>query len=279
MNDEEHDPDGAGSGPAAPGLTVIIPTYNVSSHLPGQLEHLRGFADEVLACDSFSTDDTVDIARSLGARVIQKTYVNSAIQKNWAIPQARREWVLILDSDEALEPELKKEIRAFLANVPSDVELAQIPRINLFWGSPMLRPTGYPDYQSRLFRRDRGRYDGREVHSHVTVSGKFVRLKHHLIHNDFTDISSWWLKMNRYFRYELDESLKQGRKWTYRRQFLYPPILFLRDYFLRWGIGYGFSGFFAAFQKALYYFMIQAKLYEYELERKRPLTKKTVNPF
>jgi glycosyltransferase involved in cell wall biosynthesis len=277
MNDKDPVLDGAESGPAAPGLTVIIPTYNVSSNIAGQLEHLRGFADEVLVCDSFSTDETVAIARSLGARVVE-TYVNSARRRTGPFRKPAR---MGLDSrfDEALEPELKEEIRAFLANVPSDVELAHIPRINLFWGSPMLRPTGYPDYQSRLFRRDRGRYDGREVHSHVTVPGKSVRLEHHLIHNDFTDISSWWLKMNRYFRYELDESLKQGRQWTYRRQFLYPPVLFLRDYFFRGGIGYGFSGFFAAFQKALYYFMVQAKLYEYELERKRPLTKKTSNPF
>ena len=143
----------------------------------------------------------------------------------------------------------------------------------------MLRPTGYPDYQSRLFRRDVGRYDGREVHSHVRVPGSSVRLKHHIIHNDFTDISSWWLKMNRYFRYELAESLKQGRRWTYRRQFVYPVVLFFRDYFGRGGFSYGFPGFFAAFQKALYYFMIQAKLYEHELEQKRSLTKKTANPY
>jgi glycosyltransferase involved in cell wall biosynthesis len=261
------------------GLTVIIPTYNVAPFLTRQIEHLQELADEILVCDSFSTDETVNIARSFGVRLIQKTYVNSATQKNWAIPQAKHEWVLILDSDELLEPELKNEIQEFIASATEDVHLANIPRVNLFWGTPMPRPLGYPDYQSRLFRRDRGRYDGREVHSHVRVPGRSVYLKNHLVHRDFTDISSWWLKLNRYFRYELKESLKQGRRWTLRRQFVYPVVIFVRVYFLRGGFFYAFPGFFVAFQQALYYFMIQATLYEHELERKNPLVKKAANPF
>lgn len=260
-------------------LTVIIPTFNVEQYIEKQFSHLYGFADEILVCDSFSTDKTLEIAKKAGVRIIQHEYINSAKQKNWAIPQASYEWVLVLDSDELLEDALKAEIRNFLNNVSEDVELAWIPRKNLFWGTWMRYASAYPDYQSRLFSRDKGRYDGKEVHSHVVVPGKSVKLKNHIIHDDFTDISSWWLRTNRYLRYELDESIKNKRVWTFRQQFIYPIIIFLRDYLYNKGLVHGFPGLFRAFLEAKYYFMIQAKLYEYELSKKRKIRQKTSNPF
>lgn len=260
-------------------LTVIIPTFNVEAYLERQLEGLAGFADEILIVDSFSTDRTQAIAEAAGVRFLQHEYENSARQKNWAIPQASHEWVLILDSDEWLDDELRNSITSFLSDPPEDVDLAWLPRKNLFWGEFLRYAGAYPDRQSRLFRRDKGRYDGREVHSHVETPGQSVELSGHIIHDDFTDISSWWLKSNRYFRYELAEALKQGKRWTIRRQILYPVIILFRDFFWRQGFRHGFPGFFAAFQKALWYFMIQAKLYEHELAQKREIREKAANPY
>lgn len=118
---------------------------------------------------------------------------------------------MIIDADEKPEEALKEEVTKFLATVENEVDLAYIPRKNLFWGEFMGKASAYPDYQSRLFRRDKGRYQDKEVHAQVEVSGQKVYLKHALVHDDFTDISSWWLRNNRYYRYELDECIKNGK--------------------------------------------------------------------
>ena len=252
-------------------LSVIIPTFNVETYLERQLETIRDLADEVLICDSFSTDRTLEIAEQHRVRVIQHEYITSAAQKNWAIPQAACDWVLILDSDELPEPDLIKEIKAFLAGPPSDeVDLVWIPRKNLFWGEWMRYSSDYPDRQSRFFRRDKGRYDGREVHSHVVVPGQVAYFEHAILHDDFTDISSWWLKTNRYLRYELQEARKLERKWSFRRQFIYPWIIFGRDYLVRGAFVHGVPGFFRVFLKVLTYVMVQFKIYEGELKSKTP---------
>jgi glycosyltransferase involved in cell wall biosynthesis len=262
-------------------LSVIIPTYNVEAYLDKQLRVVADLADEILICDSYSTDRTLEIAAEHGVRVIQHEYITSAKQKNWAIPQAKSEWVLILDSDELPDFALVGEIKEFLAGPPPrDIDLGWIPRKNLFWGRWMRYSSDYPDRQSRLFRRDKGRYDGREVHSHVEVPGNSLNFEHALLHDDFTDISSWWLKTNRYFRYELQEARKRGRNWTFRRQFIYPIVIFFRDYFIRGAFFHGVPGFFRVFLKALTYAMVQFKIYEFELRDKDPdrVRDKSANP-
>src|ERR1700674_1511922 len=116
------------------GLTVLIPTYNVEKYLDKLLNKVLPWADEVIICDSFSTDKTLQIAKQYNTRIIQHEYINSATQKNWAIPHASNDWVFIIDSDELPEPELLEEIDLFLMNIPDGVELAYIPRKNKMWG-------------------------------------------------------------------------------------------------------------------------------------------------
>ena len=259
-------------------LTVIVPTFNSEIYIGELLDRVTGWADEVMVCDSGSTDRTLEIARSRNARIISHEYINSAKQKNWAIPQARSEWVMIIDSDELPEEALKTEISDFLASVEDEVELAHIPRRNLFWGKDMGKATSWPDYQSRLFRRDKGRYQDKEVHAQVEVPGRHVYLKNALIHDDFTDISSWWLRNNRYYRYELDECLKRGKKWGFKLQFAKPVYVFIRIYFRQGGFRHGFPGLFVAMQWFIYYFMVGAKLYEHNLSKTRKITRKSANP-
>lgn len=258
-------------------LSVIIPTFNSELYLSKLLDKVVNWADEVIVCDSYSTDTTLDIATKYNVKIIQHEYINSAKQKNWAIPQAQSEWVMIIDSDELPEDSLKEEISRFLETVPDDIDLAQIPRKNMFWGKLMGKGINYPDYQSRLFRRDKGRYNGREVHAQVNVTGKETFLKNALIHDDFTDISSWWLRNNRYYRYELDECLKQGKRWGFKLQYVKPLYVFLKTYIGNGCWKYGFPGFFVSMQWLIYHFMVAAKLYEYELSKSQKITHKSSN--
>ncbi len=259
------------------GLTVIIPTFNVEIYLDKLLSTVENWADEVIVCDSFSTDRTLDIAQKHKVKILQHEYINSAKQKNWAIPQAANEWVMIIDADELPEDGLMTEITEFLAGVPDNVHLAHIPRKNKFWGKLHGNGFAYPDYQSRLFRRDKGRYQDKEVHAQVEVPGDSVRLKNALVHDDFTDISSWWLRNNRYYRYELGECIKRGKKWGFKVQFAKPVYVFLHLYLRKGYFRYGFPGLFVAMQWFIYYFMVGAKLYEYELSKKQEITHKSAN--
>lgn len=259
------------------GLTVIIPTFNVEIYLDKLLSSVENWADEIIVCDSFSNDSTLEIAQKHGVKIIQHEYINSAKQKNWIIPQAVNEWVMIIDSDELPEDELKAEITTFLATVPDNVHLAHIPRKNMFWGELMGDGVNYPDFQSRLFRRDSGRYQNKEVHAQVEVNGDCIYLKKALVHYDFTDISSWWLRNNRYYRYELDECIKRGKKWCFKLQYAKPVYVFFHLYFRKGLFRYGFKGFFFSMQWFIYYFMVGAKLYEYELSQTHKIIVKSAN--
>ncbi|MDA9201822.1 glycosyltransferase family 2 protein [Flavobacteriaceae bacterium] len=250
-------------------LTVIIPVFNSEAHLDSLIKSIVHDVEEIIICDSYSTDRTLDIAKSHNLKIIQKEYINSATQKNWAIPQASHDWVWIIDSDELPEKSLIQEIRDFIASLTDEIDLAYIPRKNLFWGEFMGKTSAYPDYQSRLFRRDKARYKDKEVHAQVEVAGKVVYLKNALIHNDFTDISSWWIRNDRYFKYELDECNKRGIKWSFKLQYIKPLYVFFKFYVLRRGFAHGFKGFFVSFQWLIYYAMVAAKLYEYELKSKK----------
>lgn len=260
-------------------LSVIIPTFNVEQYLNKLLQILEGWADEIIICDSYSTDKTLEIAEYYGCKIIQHKYINSANQKNWAIPQASFEWVLIIDADELLEEQLKAEITLFLSKVPDEVDMAYIPRKNLMWGEWLKHASVYPDYQSRLFRKEKGRYQNKEVHAQVEVSGKCEYLKFHLIHDDYTSLSSWWMRNNRYFRYELDEHLKKGNKWGIKLQFIKPLYVFIRLYFIKQGFRHGFVGFLMSFQWLVYHFFVAVKLYEHQNAGQNEVKEKSVNPY
>ncbi len=247
-----------------PGVTVIIPTYNVSKWLDHLLKTVTPWANEVIVCDSFSTDTTADIAKSYPVRFIQHEYVNSATQKNWIIPQAAQPWVFIIDADELPGPGLLDEIDQFLLNAEEDTELAFIPRMNMIWGELLGKGLNYPDYQSRLFRRDKGRYQDKEVHAQVEVSGKAAHLDNALLHDDFKNISTWWLRNDRYYEYELRELLKHGQKWNFTLQYIRPAYVFFKMYIGKGLFMKGFRGFFACYQWSVYYFFVAARLYEYE---------------
>ena len=251
------------------GLTVLIPTYNSEKYLDQLLNKILPWADEVIICDSFSTDKTLQIAEQHRVRIIQHEYINSANQKNWAIPHASNDWVFIIDSDELPETELMEEIDFFLMNIPDGVTLAYIPRKNKMWGELLGRGVMYPDYQSRLFNKNTARYQDKEVHAQVISSGKNVHFKHALIHDDFTDISSWWLRNDRYFRYELKDLIRNKKKWNRKMQYIRPLYIFWKIYVQKGMFRYGFKGFFVAFQWAVYLFFVYAKLYEHELRNKQ----------
>lgn len=249
-------------------LTILIPTFNVEKIIRECLESVK-WADEILVCDSFSTDRTVEICKKYTNRIIQHEYINSALQKNWAIPQAMHDWILIVDSDESLEEGLKEEIEVILKNNSNDTNGYKIPRKNLIYGKWVKTCGIYPDYVQRLFRKSKGKYELREVHAHLKVPGKSMVLKHHLIHHDFNNLEDYLMKFQRYQRYELDELVKNTKTFHWKDVTLRPIYMFLWSYIYKAGYKDGFRGFFLSVLKGYYNFVMYSKLWELEWKNKK----------
>lgn len=246
-----------------PKITVLLPTFNNETGIRSTLESVS-WAEEILVVDSFSTDHTLDICREYGARVIQHEYIQSAQQKNWAAPQCTHDWVLQIDTDEVLEPGLREEIVKAVANASPEVEAFRIPRKNHVLGRWMRYGGIYPDYQTRLFRRDRGRWIDREVHARVAVKGRVETLTHHIMHYGMPNISKQLRNLDRYTRYEADEMLKNGTRFRWYRLTLRPWLVFFHRYLLRRGFCEGWRGLVVCGYLMIYDFLSQAKLWEIE---------------
>lgn len=246
-----------------PQISILLPTFNNAATVRNTLESVK-WADEILVVDSFSTDTTLAICQEYGARIIQHEYLNSAKQKNWAAPQCRHEWVLQIDTDETLGADACEEIEAALESGAESVQAFRLPRKNHVLGRWMRHAGIYPDYQTRLFRRDHGRWIEREVHAHVVVPGEVRTLKHHIMHYGMPNISKQIRNLDRYTRYEADELHKQGIRFGWNRLMLRPWLIFLHRYIWLKGFLEGWRGFVVCSYFAIYDFLSQAKLWELE---------------
>jgi glycosyltransferase involved in cell wall biosynthesis len=244
-------------------ISILLPTFNNAATVRETLESVK-WADEIVVVDSFSTDATLEICKEYGARIIQHEYINSAKQKNWAVPQCSHEWILQIDTDEVLEPGAREEIERALASVPPQVEMFRFPRKNHMLGRWIRYAGVYPDYQTRLFRRAAGQWNDREVHAHINVAGEVQTLNHHILHFGMENISKQLRNLDRYTRYEADELRKLQVSFGWTRVTIRPCFVFLKRYVWNRGFLEGWRGFILCAYLAIYYLLSQAKLWEME---------------
>lgn len=164
-------------------ITAIIPTGNEEHNIVDAIKSLN-FANEIMVVDSFSTDNTIALAKPLVDTILQREYENSASQKNWAIPQAKYEWILLLDADERVTPELKIEVNNII-NSHTEYSGFWIKRQNYFMGKKVRFSGWQGDKVIRLFKRDECKYENKHVHAEIISSGKIGILKNKLTHNTF----------------------------------------------------------------------------------------------
>jgi glycosyltransferase involved in cell wall biosynthesis len=244
-------------------ISVLIPTYNCADILRPTLDSVT-WADEILIVDSYSTDDTLALCKQYGARILQHEYETPARQKNWAIPQCSYDWVLQLDSDEVLEPGVKDEICSVIQSAPEDVHAFRFARKNHILGKWVQHGGIYPDYQTRLFRRDLGQFEDRQVHEHLIVSGRIGEMQGQLIHFGMENISKQLRNLDRYTRYEADELHSMGRKFQASQLFILPWRTFLYRFLWQQGFRDGWRGLIVCAHAAIYQFFAHAKLWELE---------------
>ncbi len=252
-------------------LSVIVPTFNEEENITDCLESVR-WADEILVVDSFSTDRTLEIARRYTDRIIQREYINSASQKNWAIPQTRHRWVMVLDSDERVPPDLRDEIERVLRDGP-DCSGYVLKRVNHFLGRRIRFGGWGRDRVLRLWDRTKGRYQDKEVHAEVEVDGRVGELRHPLVHDTFRSWDSYMNKIDRYTSWGADEYVKKGRRATLFDLTLRPPARFLKRYLFQLGFLDGIPGLMITGIDTWVVFLKYARLWERNLDQaggKRP---------
>ena len=254
-------------------LTVIVPCKNERMNIRACIESFQGIADEVLIADSGSTDDTVEIALEFDkVRVIRREYITSGNFKNWAIPQAKHEWVLIVDADERLTPALSNEIILELSRGPSE-DGYWIYRDNHFMGKRLRFGDARSDRVLRLFHRDRGRYEGPSDHGEVRIStGRVGVLKNKMQHFSVWNYDQLFEKMHRYTTLQAQQWSETGRDTSYFKLLVRPMFRFVRELILQGGILDGKAGVQTAWIAAFYSFNKQARLWTLNHGEQQPDT-------
>jgi len=246
-------------------LSVVLATYNEEKNLPECLDSVRGLADEIVIVDGTSKDKTVEIAKKYGAKVIvTQNLPIFHINKQKAIDLATKDWVLQLDADERVTPELareiKSEIRSFdgLRTKP-EMNGYWVPRKNWFLGRFLMKGGQYPDYTLRLYRKGRGYLPQKDVHEQAIVEGHVGYMKEPLSHYPYENFASYYLKWKRYndlLVRQIRENLKNKRiymKVIYAIGYLIikPAHWFLTTYVRHKGFMDSWSGFVFSFFSAL----------------------------
>ncbi len=219
-------------------LSVVLITLNEAANLPRTLASVRGMG-EIIVVDSGSTDTTAEIAHKSGAQVFTETWKGFGAQKNSAINHATGDWILSLDADEEVSPELRREIEALLANQPACAAY-RIPRLNHFLGSPLRHGGYWPDPKLRLFRSGAARFEERPVHESMKANGPVGQLKGPLIHHCYPTMSEYIEHMNRYSTAAAEMLVSSGRAgsswpWLIWNAVANPAATFLYNYIFRLG--------------------------------------------
>lgn len=272
-------------------ISVLILTYNEEQHIERCIQSLQLFAKEIFIVDSYSTDRTVEIAESLGVKVYQNKWVNYAIQFQWGLDNCplETEWVMRMDADEYVLPELANEIINNLVNISTDVSGIYVKRRVLFMKQWIKHGSYYPIWLLRIWRHKNGYIEQRWMDEHIKLkTGDTVQFEHDLVDENLNNLTWWTTKQNHYTIREAADTLntiynyinydsveakffgtqEERKRWLkllYVRLplFLRPALYFHWRYFIKYGFLDGKKGLIWHFLQAFWYrFLVDAKIYE-----------------
>jgi len=273
-------------------ISVIILTFNSEDSIGNTLRAAQCLSDDIHVVDSYSTDKTVQIVESFGAKVIQHEFLSYGEQRNWAIENLNlpHDWQLHLDSDEILSDSLIEEIKLLKLGSESNVDGYYIPRLIRFMGRDLRHGGLYPIFHMRLFKKGKGRCELRKYDQHFYISGSTGRLRNPFIDDHRMSLTEWVSRHNKWANAEVDEIIsprKDGvvgadlgsrdavkhrrglRHFYYRTPILVRPFLFfIYRYIFKLGFLDGKEGLiYLTLQSLWYRFLVDAKMYEKSLEK------------
>lgn len=219
-------------------VSAVLITLNEEANVEEAIRSVA-WASEVIVIDAFSADATAEICRRCGARVIQREWKGYVDQKNFALSQAARPWVLSLDADERVPPQLRDEICSLPEAGPAGY---RIPRRTFFLNQWIEHTSWSPDYQVRLFDRTRGRWSGGRLHESVQVDGALGQLSSPLLHYSYRSVSDFLQRLDRYSRLAAEDCYERGHRARVHHLLLQPLTAFVKSYFVKSGFRDGLAG-------------------------------------
>lgn len=241
-------------------LSVVVITKNEAKNVGKCLESLLGVADDIVVVDSYSTDDTEMICKRYPVRFMQRTWAGYAETKNWANEQAASDWILSIDADEALSPELRASINLIKKEQPG--AFCSFARLTWYCGKWIRHGGWYPDVKVRIFDRRYARWVGGFVHETLQYSSdiKCLKLKGDLLHYNFRSIDEHIEQVNAYSSLAAAERIARGEKASLGKLLLSPLFTFLKMYIFRLGFLDGWHGLVIAVNSAYVRFLRYAKM-------------------
>lgn len=250
------DPDVSGT------LSVCVIACNEERDLGRCLDSTAWATERVVVVDARSHDATEKIAREAGARVWVRPYEGNIEQKNFALEQARGDWILALDADEAVPPALAREIQDVVAGRQVPRDGFELNRVTFHLGRWIRHGDFFPDWQLRLFRRGRARWGGVNPHGRLRVEGRTGRLQGELEHYSYRDLADQVERAQEFSRIQARALRLEGRPFRLRDLVLRPPARFLRAYLLKQGFRDGIPGLVIAAVSSFHVFLKYAKQWE-----------------
>ena len=251
-----------------PKLSVTVITRNEAANIGAALRSVA-WADELIVVDSASTDDTAAIARQYTTRVSVRDWPGYVAQKNHAASIASHDWILSLDADERVTPDLEREIRILMNTDPPHAGY-RIPRVTWYLGRWIRTTDWYPDDQLRLYDRRRAEWAGKYVHESVSARGTTGRLRGELQHYAYRDVADHLETIDRYTTYAARQMHEEGRRAQWLQIAGHPALAFLRNYVAHGGIRDGVPGLIVSALNSYYVLMKLAKLWELQRLEPRP---------
>ncbi|MGM0508317.1 MAG: glycosyltransferase family 2 protein [Fusobacteriota bacterium] len=236
------------------GISVSMITNNEEKKLDRTLESVYKWVDEIIIVDSHSTDRTVEIAKKYGAKVFIEDWKGFGPQKNSALEKCTEDWILMIDADEEVTPELAEEIQREVNNPRGKVYeiLRQAWCFN--------KKTNHKDYAIRLVKKGVGKYDSKKVHETFRTDKKAEKIKKIINHHTYISHEEYFDKFNKYTTLSAQEMHKKGRKVSFFKLILNPIYKFIKKYFFKKGFRDGEIGFIMSIYSAYYNFVKYAKL-------------------
>jgi len=249
-------------------ISACVITFNEEVNIRRCLDSVT-WCDEIVIVDSFSTDRTVEICREYTDNVFQHAWLGYIGQRNLIRERASHPWVLHLDADEELSPELIAAIQEAFRHPAPDIVGYEFPRLVHYLGKWIRYGDWYPDIKLRLFRKDKGQSVGNEPHDYVVVDGRVKTMRHPIFHYTYDDIQDHLHTINRFTTIAAETHWNGGGRFMLIHFLFRPPWRFIRGYFLKGGFLCGRHGFLIAIINAFSVAMKYAKLWEKQLSEAR----------
>lgn len=242
-------------------ISVVMITRNEQDRLEPALKSVEDIASEIIVVDSYSTDETVHIARKYTPHVFQRKWTNYADQKNFANGKASFPWILSLDADERLSPELRREILSLKEREPEAAAFS-MPRRVFYLGKWIKHTVWNPDRKIRIFQRDKAFWEGEFVHERLVVEGDVQALKGRLLHFTYRNIRDHLDRINTFTDLAAQKLYADGKRCGWLRLSLLPVFGFFKSYFIKLGFLDGYAGFVVSVLHCYSVFVRFAKLKE-----------------